>query len=327
MSGVCFRPPGMNNRVSVSASNGAPPSPPRMGFVAGAEDKGAMNGYVGGKPATIEVPENPQSKRQLINYASPDPALAQSAFTQSLYTQNISAASLQSQEMRAQQQQDLETSQMQDESTTEPPLDARRASLRRFKESNGGGGGGMRGGSMMGIGSRFMGVGSGGPGGNYAPTSGRGQLANRGLQQQQQQQQQASPTKIPLSPDTVSSSSSSSQTTTTLATYTLADHNLMYKVRMMQNQVKGTNKFVKVFSDNGSWFRVLQIIVPQGKTPKKVYLSTMVVPIKQEGESELKKLYSLRIVNLSEAIQTPASLGPVTKTLWAEYDFGNTGEL
>lgn len=91
-----------------------------MGYVAGAESKqGALHGYVGGKPARREEPSNPQQRRQQPNLASPDPALANSAFTQSQFTTNLN----------------------QGPSAQEPtPDEVRRENLRRYNQSNGGGG-------------------------------------------------------------------------------------------------------------------------------------------------------------------------------------------
>lgn len=105
-----------------------------MGFVAGAESKGEMNGYVGGKPVKRESPtQRPQAQRRIMpNLASPDPALANSAFTESQFTTNISAAAMQSASMR-------EATDNTDSAEAEDP---RLANLRKYKQSTGARGGG-----------------------------------------------------------------------------------------------------------------------------------------------------------------------------------------
>lgn len=240
-----FRPPNMDMGVS-TPNNGS--SPPRMGFVAGADGAGEMNGYVGGKPATREPLENSQSYRQQTNFASPDPALSQSAFTQSQFTQNVSAASSQSANAR-------------EEGSTQ---DKRMENLRKFKEGNSG---------------------------NRAACGlpGRSQLqqprnapVGRATQQQPVQPIQQS---TPVAKEAKESSS--------FVAYTLSDPGYMYKA----------------FSGSTKWFRVAQLIVPEGKVPKKVSLSSMLV-----GGDEVEASYSLRLVDPSE---TPA------KTLWAEYSASN----
>ena len=69
----------------------APASPPRgFGYVSGvASDGDNLNGYVGGKPTEREELQNPQSRRQNINFASPNANLAQAAFCQSQFTANL----------------------------------------------------------------------------------------------------------------------------------------------------------------------------------------------------------------------------------------------
>jgi hypothetical protein len=106
--------------------NGAqqtPSSPPRLGYVAGAESKGEMFGYVGGKPAKREEPVNPQSRRQMTNLASPDPTLSQSAFTQSQFTSGLNTASTESAAVRAAQLD---------------PAELRRENLRKYKAGSSG---------------------------------------------------------------------------------------------------------------------------------------------------------------------------------------------
>lgn len=219
---------------TTSNQQGPPPSPPRMGFVAGADTAGEMNGYVGGKPAKREDPSQPRQRATPVNLASPDPSLAQSAFTQSQFTQSISAAQ-----------------------TVESTADKRLENLRRYKQGNGGGGG-------CALPNRF----------------GRNNLAR----QQQAPARQAEPV---VTPPVVEQKS--------YVAYTLSDPGYMYKA----------------FSGSTTWFRVAQLIVPEGKIPQRVYASAMLV---KEGESESTS-YSLRLVDPAES---PA------KTLWAEYSAQNT---
>lgn len=118
------------NQPMMSASQGPPPSPPRFGYVAGVEDKQNLVGFVGEKPAVREEGGNPAQRRQMPSLASPDPILAQTAFTQSQFTQAISQGANQAQNVRAN------------------PETQRSENLKRYMESQGNRYGGSSRGSM-----------------------------------------------------------------------------------------------------------------------------------------------------------------------------------
>ena len=188
-----FRPPSFQ-MPSRGSNEGAPASPPRMGFVAGAEGQGGMHGYVGGKPPVKEEPQTRSTRtRQPLNLASPDPALAQSAFTQSQYTQPLISASANSVAERE----------------TENPIDARREGLRRFKASGGGGLGGSAGRSCV------------------RPTPGLRNMINQpGLSRNGQTSNGGNMTTFLSTAQTTQESKTSDAT---FATYTLTDPGLAYK--------------------------------------------------------------------------------------------------
>lgn len=285
---MSFCPPQFNRNTAASSQREGvpPPSPPRMGFVSGATPgKSELNGYVGTKPAVREEGGNPQSLRQNTNLASPDPALANAAFTQSQFTSNISAAAIQSAEIRAQ------TTSGGGNEAAPTPDELRRANLKRYMQNNGGGRGG----------------------GGYSPypnfprrNPGDGQqirpINNRGNQESSQLSNVSSlggggTTNTDVRDDAPRTGGAGSS----FIAYTLSDPGFMYKT----------------FSGTSGWFRVAQLIQPDGKRAKKVYASTMLVP--DEGEDEAaddnQTTYSLRLVDTST---TPS------KTLWADYDCTNT---
>lgn len=315
MSGP-FRPPALNNvRYSgaQSPSNGNPPSPPRMGYVAGAADTGGgMNGYVGQKPTQREVPEQPTARRQQMpSLASPDPSMANAAFTQSQFTQGLDGR---------------------------PPTrdEQRIEGLRKFKEGGYGGGGRNRG-SAASCGitphpsfsnmtreqrRKLASSSSGGNRRSPANLSDRVSLTNNDAFgdmgdpdydtnyngdsaaseiSQISQKNQRTP-----SPKTNNSTSSSNSIPAALpptyCPYTLSDPGLAYKV----------------FNSTRSWTSVLQMIVPNGKRVTRVYVTSMLQSADSSLSASERPMYSLRLV---------AGMGANAPVLWADYACDNTDDF
>jgi hypothetical protein len=261
-----------------------------------------LNGYVGERPAVREEPQNPQSLRQHTNFASPDPNLARSAFTQSQFVTNVSAAALQSQAMRGDEQTGAGLASngasggaVEDEMTVK-----RREGLRRYKEGtgqrrNGGGACGWTPSPSMTF--------------NRArPQNGRGDNDDRN--------NQLPNTNMSMTPNgangntsaaggtsNVNNNGGASGATTVCIGYTLADAGSMYKA----------------FSGATRWFRVMQMIVPPGKVAKRVLVACMMVIKSDDGVNgpsavDVDKFFSLRLVDSANP-QTP---------LFAKYDCDNS---
>jgi len=273
----------------------APPSPVKgLGYVGGSTGAGSgLNGYVGEKPATREEPQNPQSLRRNTNLASPDPAMSNSAFTQSQFTTNISAGALQSQAMRtagANGPYGTGGNSSTEIGTPQSAEDKRRENLRRYKESSGGraGGGGSCGFTPH---PSFNNRTQAPPVNSRGPMAGNGQIARNTMPQTQTasvttSSEPSGPTE-PKAPES------------TFIAYTLADPGSMYKA----------------FSGSTTWFRVLHLIVPEGKKAKRVHLASMLVSKKSEdsSNSNASDVYSLRLVR--QGSDSP---------LYARYDCDNT---
>lgn len=246
-------------------------SPPRMGFVTNEAANKGLNGYVGEKPPVKEEGGNPQQRRQMTSFASPDPMLSQQAFTQSQFTQSISQGAMQSQSARSEggvQDQRLEN-------------------LRRYKESQGRGGM-NRGGSC-----------------NFTP--------HPSFQQFQGRQNSNNNNSLSRSTEETSSLATVSPTTSDSSvnyiSYYLTDAGYMYKT----------------YTPGQSWFRVMNMIIPDGKIVKKIYVSCVMPKTTSADETpnnintaEQDFRYSLRIVdpnNVQNGRQTQ---------IWADYGFENT---
>lgn len=273
-----FQPPNFRNNVATqSPDQRAPASPPRMGYVSGAEAPTELVGYVGTRPAVHEEPGNPQSRRQTTNFASPDAGLANSAFTQSQFTNHTLAAAAQSAAMRA-------SNASEDGGA---PIDPLREGLRRFKESNGG-----RPAGSCGMPPSMQQQQRGRLSGAAAP-SGRGTL----------DQQRSSPNVRPnLTRNYSDSEEAVPSPTSVVVAHNISDPEMMYKA----------------FTGKQGWFRVAQLIVPAGKKPKKISISSMFINNATEGATNKDASYALRIVN-------PTEMPP--KTLWSFYNASNTNDF
>lgn len=266
-----FQPPGFRNNVNAmqQSTPQTPASPPRMGYVSGAEAPSELVGYVGTRPPVYEEPGNPQSRRQNTNFASPDPNLANSSFTHSQFTAHINAGAAQSAALRSQQSDDLSQ------------LDPRREGLRRFKESNGGG-------PRM--------PGSCGMPPNLS-SSQRGRL-NR---------QPEPPQRSPAAHNSRNSSSPQHEDTVPASPAVLVAHN-----------ISDPEMMYKAFTGKQTWFRVAQLIVPPGRKPKKVSISSMFINTATADGQSKDSSYALRIVNPTES---------PPKVLWSCYSLNNTTDF
>lgn len=299
--------------MGMQPTNQNPPSPVKgLGYVSGSSgvDKG-LNGYVGEKPAVKEEPQNPQSRRQMTNFASPDPSLSNQAFTQSQFTSNISAGALQAQSARncaggGCNMPNAAGGNNNAEASSQSIDDTRRANLRRYKESSGGGRGGSSGYSPHPSFSMQQQQ-QQRPSNQTLNQRGDQHQQNQGISQisslgQQQQEQQQTPEQTPTTQES-SVNNSDVNNTETFVAYTLSDPGSMYKS----------------FSGTASWFRVVQVIVPQGKRVKRVYVSSMILPQTESGERvDPSPVYSIRLVdpnNVKEGRLVP---------LWADYSCTNT---
>lgn len=316
-----FQPPQYSNsftqRAPMQASNGAgaPPSPVKgLGYVGGSggalDDMAGLNGYVGEKPAEREEGQNPQSLRRQTNLASPDPALSQAAFTQSQFTTNISAAALQSQTMREGNQTSA-AGVAQDSSSS----DFRRDRLRQYKQSTGGA---YRNGGSCGFTPHpsFNNRTSMPSSSTTAtqtqttqrPVNSRGPRDNAPILQQQTSNF-AAPSSESRPPQAASSQTAAP---TTIVAYTIADPGSMFK--------SFSSSLVGVAT--GSWFGVIHLIVPPGKTAKRVHLACMILrnesDMSMDGQGDDANhnagnpSYALRVVNSEGA------------TLISRYDCDNS---
>lgn len=279
----------------------APASPPRgFGYVAGvASETDNLNGYIGGKPPQKEEPQNPQSRRQNINFASPDPTLAQTAFCQSQFTTNLlnrtpngpnggggggGACSTGSCPMPNGGNGNV--------GGGEEPLTAdeiRRENLRKFKESNGGRVGGGGGGFATGhpsltsqrqqqqqsvrnnVNNRAGGqFGAGGGGARQGLPDSAGNNNNSPASEYEAE---------------ANNNGSSSSSGSSFVAYPLSDPGSLYKA----------------FTGSHSWFRVMHIIVPEGKRLKRIHFASMLVA--KRGDETVAAdgcVYSVRLVDTQQ---------------------------
>lgn len=289
-----FQPPqyqgGLSSQMAMqpNVNQGPPPSPVKgLGFVSGAPGGAGsgLNGYVGERPAQREEPQSSQSFRQNTNFASPDPALSQAAFTQSQFTTNVSAAAMQSQAMRA------STGVEQESVTTE---DKRRANLARYKESMAGGGARGRGSTVTAHPSLSAAVsrsrGQGDCAGGSCPMPSRQVAASRPL----------------VSSSSPANNAASLGQTETFVAYTVSDAGSMFKS----------------FTGTTGWFRMVHLIVPPGKRAKRVHVATMATASPATNADPTAggladNSYGLRLV----AAGTSTAAG---STLFTKFDCENT---
>jgi hypothetical protein len=207
-----------------------------------------------------------------LKIASPDPALSQTAFTQSQFTTNISAAALQSQAVRNTTSCALNKGGCGslDPETGGVP-DVRRDKLRQYKQSTGGG--------------KYSGGNSG-----FAPHPSlnnnnrpprRPPVNSRGPREDAALPQQNNDI---ITETTATTPTMSTTASTTIVAYTITD----------------TGSMFKTFSGSATWFPVMHLIVPQGKSAKRIHVACMMMSDTtndSENWNNSPDTYSLRVVD------------------------------